>query len=290
MPHVAKGVDPPLGGIVAPVMCYTVAVPGGLVVEAAVVLDGLVAEVAAVSGCAGNNSGIFKNLDIIMGSEEFIKKFDHAHDVVMFQIDGNKASGPYGCSLLLFKKAWNIVGKDICKSIMEFFDSGKMLKEINSTLISLIPKIQTPSKIIKCVSTTTFSICVNEESCGYFKRGRGLIQGDPMSPYLFTLIMEILNLIFQDKVECSEDFQYHFGCKRMKMTHRCFADDVTMFCHGNCKSVSVLKDTIDEFGAVLGLLPNYSKITIIFGSMKDLEKDNILEGVPFKVEKLPVNY
>ncbi|GJS21627.1 putative reverse transcriptase domain-containing protein [Tanacetum coccineum] len=145
--------------------------------------------------------------------------------------------------------------------------------------------------IIKCVSTTTFSIYVNGESFGYFKGGRSLRQGDPMPPYLFTLIMEILNLIVQDKVECSEDFQYHFGCKRMKTTQGCFADDLTMFCHGNCKFVSVLKDVIDEFGAILGLLPNYTKSTIIFGSsMKDLEKDNILEGVPFKVEKLPMKY
>ncbi|GJZ63170.1 RNA-directed DNA polymerase, eukaryota, reverse transcriptase zinc-binding domain protein [Tanacetum coccineum] len=119
--------------------------------------------------------------------------------------------------------------------------------------------------IIKCVSTTSFVICVNGESCSYFKGGRGLRQGDPMSPYLFTLIMEILNLIVHDKVECSEDFQYHFGCKRMKMTHVCFADDLLMFCHGDCKSVIVLKDAIDEFGAVSGLLPNYTKSNIIFG-------------------------
>ncbi|GJU03086.1 RNA-directed DNA polymerase, eukaryota, reverse transcriptase zinc-binding domain protein [Tanacetum coccineum] len=144
--------------------------------------------------------------------------------------------------------------------------------------------------IIKCVSTTTFSIYVNGESFGYFKGGRSLRQGDPMPPYLSTLIMEILNLIVQDKVECSEDFQYHFGCKRMKTTQGCFADDLTMFCHGNCKFVSVLKDVIDEFGAISGLLPNYTKSTIIFGSMKDLEKDNILEGVPFRVEKLPMKY
>ncbi|GJT49004.1 hypothetical protein Tco_0975161 [Tanacetum coccineum] len=181
---------------------------------------------------AGNNSGILKKLDKIMGSEEFIDKFGPAHfvflsylipksihvienhgsyslkhtalsevfsdeeiKVAMFQIDGNKAPGPDGFSSLFFKKAWKIVGKDICKSVREFFDYEKMLMEINFTLLFLIPKIQTPSK-----------------------------------------------------VECSEDFQYHFGCKRMKMTHVCFADDLLMFCHGDCKSVIVLKDAIDEFG------------------------------------------
>lgn len=65
----------------------------------------------------------------------------------MFQIDGNKAPGPDGYSSVFFKKDWNIVGKDVCKAVREFFDNGKMLNEINSTLISLIPKIQTPSKV-----------------------------------------------------------------------------------------------------------------------------------------------
>ncbi|GJR98189.1 RNA-directed DNA polymerase, eukaryota, reverse transcriptase zinc-binding domain protein [Tanacetum coccineum] len=66
----------------------------------------------------------------------------------LFQIDGNKAPGPDGLSSLFFIKAWDIVGKDICKAVKEFFDNGKMLKEINSTLITLIPKIDTPDKVI----------------------------------------------------------------------------------------------------------------------------------------------
>ncbi|GJV38332.1 RNA-directed DNA polymerase, eukaryota, reverse transcriptase zinc-binding domain protein [Tanacetum coccineum] len=64
----------------------------------------------------------------------------------MFQIDGNKAPGPDGFSSYFFKRAWNIVGSDVCNAIKEFFITGKMLKKINSTIISLIPKIQTPDK------------------------------------------------------------------------------------------------------------------------------------------------
>ncbi|GJW99861.1 hypothetical protein Tco_0183775 [Tanacetum coccineum] len=45
----------------------------------------------------------------------------------MFQIEGNKAPGPDGYSSVFFKKAWNIVGNDVCKAIKEFFDNGKML-------------------------------------------------------------------------------------------------------------------------------------------------------------------
>ncbi|GJU02010.1 RNA-directed DNA polymerase, eukaryota, reverse transcriptase zinc-binding domain protein [Tanacetum coccineum] len=230
---------------------------------------------------------------------------------VMFQIDDNKAPGP----------------------------DGKILKEINSTIIALVPKIQTPLKVsdfrliaclnvlckciskiitqrvkgcldklmgpkrvavkvdiqkaydivnwqfledilngfgfhskmvqwvMRCVSTTSFSICVNGQSGGYFKGGRGLRQRDPMTSYLFTLVMEILTLIIKRKVEQNNNFQYHFGCKKLKITNVYFADDLFMFCYAD-----------------------KSSRTIIFGCLNEEEKQEILDIMPFKVEKLPIRY
>ncbi|GJZ31362.1 zinc knuckle CX2CX4HX4C containing protein [Tanacetum coccineum] len=67
----------------------------------------------------------------------------------LFLIDGNRAHGHGGFSSLFFKRSWNIVGEDVCKVVKEFFVTGKLLTEINSIVITLVLKIQSPDKVDK---------------------------------------------------------------------------------------------------------------------------------------------
>nr|GFC73188.1 putative RNA-directed DNA polymerase, eukaryota, reverse transcriptase zinc-binding domain protein [Tanacetum cinerariifolium] len=43
--------------------------------------------------------------------------------------------------------SWNVVGDDVCKTIRDFFLNGKLLKEVNATVISLVSKVATPCKV-----------------------------------------------------------------------------------------------------------------------------------------------
>jgi hypothetical protein len=39
-----------------------------------------------------------------------------------------------------FHKAWPIVGDEVCEAVLEFFQTGRLLKEVNSTILTLVPK------------------------------------------------------------------------------------------------------------------------------------------------------
>ncbi|XP_011079190.1 uncharacterized protein LOC105162767 [Sesamum indicum] len=58
----------------------------------------------------------------------------------IFHISDNKAPGSDGYSSCFFKKAWNIVGDQVCRAVLDFFRSGRMLRQLNHTIIVLVPK------------------------------------------------------------------------------------------------------------------------------------------------------
>ncbi|KAL0400210.1 UNVERIFIED_CONTAM: hypothetical protein Sradi_2364300 [Sesamum radiatum] len=58
----------------------------------------------------------------------------------IFHISDNKAPGPDGFSACFFKRAWNIVGDQVCTAVLDFFRSGHMLRQLNHAIIAIVPK------------------------------------------------------------------------------------------------------------------------------------------------------
>jgi hypothetical protein len=66
---------------------------------------------------------------------------------VVMALEGDKASGPDGFSIAFFQVCWEVVKEDIMKIFREFHSKGKFEVSLNSTFISLIPKIPGASEM-----------------------------------------------------------------------------------------------------------------------------------------------
>lgn len=61
---------------------------------------------------------------------------------IVFSMGAFKALSLDGFPLAFFQDHWDVVGSDVVLATKDFFRSGKLLKNFNSTSITLVPKIQ----------------------------------------------------------------------------------------------------------------------------------------------------
>jgi hypothetical protein len=59
----------------------------------------------------------------------------------------DKALGADGFNAGFFKRMWHIVGEDVINAVSSFFQTHRMLKEMNTTSISLVPKVANPKRL-----------------------------------------------------------------------------------------------------------------------------------------------
>ena len=57
------------------------------------------------------------------------------------------APGPDGMSSIFYKSFWHIVGEDVTAVVLQALNLGIVPKSINTTFITLIPKIKNPMKV-----------------------------------------------------------------------------------------------------------------------------------------------
>ena len=65
----------------------------------------------------------------------------------VFQIGSLKAPGIDGKPSMFYQKYWHIIGELTTTSSLNFLNSSFLLKELNKTIITLIPKVECPEKV-----------------------------------------------------------------------------------------------------------------------------------------------
>ncbi|CAN1241083.1 Transposon TX1 uncharacterized 149 kDa protein [Linum perenne] len=126
-----------------------------------------------------------------------------------------------------------------------------------TALLNVMAALGFPSKLINwirvCLSTARFSVNINGGSCGYFEAKRGVRQGDPLSPIMFVIIMEVLHALL---ARVGDLLPYHPRCKKLRIRHVCFADDLLLFTNGSVQGISVIFQILHSFYKLTGLKVN----------------------------------
>uniref|UniRef100_A0A1D1YFE7 Retrovirus-related Pol polyprotein LINE-1 n=1 Tax=Anthurium amnicola TaxID=1678845 RepID=A0A1D1YFE7_9ARAE len=301
-----------------------------------------------------------------------------------------KSPGPDGFPAEFFQFCWDIVGKDFCSAIHNFLITGKLLKQVGTTFITLIPKdscadsldnfrpislcnfvykviskllanrlkkvldkiisphqmafiegrkiqdsillandlvknihsksrgnvsalkadlrkafdsvhrpfiyfmmqkmgfpLEFIDRIRACLEVARYSILFNGSPMGFFDSSNGIRQGDPLSPYLFVLVMEGFSVMMRDL--CDRRKIQVPGLNGVSISHILFADDLIIFMKDDLGTAHAVADVIAQFGTYSGLHFNCGKSRVYIGAKVSCRR-SLPDILGVSESSLPVRY
>lgn len=118
--------------------------------------------------------------------------------------------------------------------------------------------------IMHCVSTTTFSVKINGEPIHYLKPSRGLKQGDPLSPYLFILVLNVLSWLMQKAMVDGNYKGITLNTHCPTLSHLLFADDAIFFLDGTILECQNPATILNQYCFATGQVINLNKSGVYF--------------------------
>lgn len=106
--------------------------------------------------------------------------------------------------------------------------------------------------------TSKLSVLVNGVPGPWFACSRGLRQGDPLSPYLFLLIANVLQQLIKQDSRISHPTVTDQPCPVLQ-----YADDTLILLKADVGALVALKEVLDLLSSTTGLHINYQKSTMV---------------------------
>ncbi|KAJ9671310.1 hypothetical protein PVL29_025144 [Vitis rotundifolia] len=141
-----------------------------------------------------------------------------------------------------------------------------------------------------CLSSVSYAVLVNGNAKGWVKASRGLRQGDPLSPFLFTLVADVLSRFLLRAEERNMLEGFRVGRNRTRVSHLQFADDTIFFSNSREEELQTLKCLLLVFGHISGLKVNLDKSNIYGINLDQNHLYRLAEMLDCKVSNWPILY
>lgn len=158
----------------------------------------------------------------------------------------------------------------------------------------MLRKLNFPSKWIgwikECITTASANVLVNGSPSGEFPLERGIRQGDPLSPFLFLVAAEGLNILAKKAIKEGLLKGAVIGREKVEVPLLQYADDTIFLLKGTEENVFAVKCLLKNFEVMSGLSVNFEK-SFIYGV--HLERDMLARAADVlgcRVGDLPIPY
>eukprot|EP00253_Pinus_taeda_P004755 PITA_04755 len=144
--------------------------------------------------------------------------------------------------------------------------------------------------ILALITSASFSIPVNGSPSETFTPSRGLRQGDPLSPFLFILMMEGLGKAIKHAKIVGKIRGIQLSDNGQALTHQQFVDDTMLQGIPIVKESLAYKQILNEFSMASGMETNLSKSKNFFFNTNITIQRNMSRILGFQRDSLPLKY
>ncbi|GKE50488.1 putative RNA-directed DNA polymerase, eukaryota, reverse transcriptase zinc-binding domain protein, partial [Tanacetum coccineum] len=163
-----------------------------------------------------------------------------------------------------------------------------------SFLFSVLEQMGFSSKwinwISSCLNSGFASVLVNGSPTKEFKIERGLRQGDPLSPFLFILAIEALNVALFEATNNNVFHGIYVGNDKVHISHLQFADDALIIGEWSRTNAKNLSRILTCFQLASGLKVNYNKSKLFGIGVSTVELESLASTIGCLASQFPCTY
>jgi hypothetical protein len=146
------------------------------------------------------------------------------------------------------------------------------------------------SWILSLVRGGSISIRINDENGPYFKPGKGLRQGDPISPLLFNLVVDVFTRMLMKAASKGYISDFMSNLYPEGVISLQYADDMLMFLAHDTQAACHLKWLMIYFEKISGMKINYHKSDLTPMNLEEEETQEYAKIFCCKIGKFPFKY